>query len=153
MTLLILIIVLCASLVLIPLGLPGRWIMIAAAVGYSFYIPGSIGWLVIGIAAAAATIAEVLEWTLGAKYTKKYGGSTRASWGAFVGGLVGAFMGVPVPIMGPVIGGFLGAFAGALVAELSRGTSLDAATTGGKGGGESYDMWDAVAVIWNWSLW
>src|SRR5262245_28488794 len=27
------------------------------------------------------------------------------------------------------------------------------AKTAANGGGESYDMWDAVAMIWNWSFW
>jgi uncharacterized protein YqgC (DUF456 family) len=64
-----------------------------------------------------ALIAELLEFSLAARYTRRYGGSRRAGWGAILGGLVGAFVGVPVPVVGPVIGAFLGAFLGALVAE------------------------------------
>jgi len=25
--------------------------------------------------------------------------------------------------------------------------------TAANGGGDSYDMWEAVAMIWNWSFW
>jgi uncharacterized protein YqgC (DUF456 family) len=67
-----------------------------------------------------AVIAEVLEFTLAAGYTRKYGGSRRAGWGAILGGIVGAIVGVPVPIVGSVIGAFVGSFVGALVLEYSR---------------------------------
>jgi uncharacterized protein YqgC (DUF456 family) len=91
-------------------------------------VPGSIGMFTVVAMAVLAVIGEVIEFTLTAKYTKKYGGSSRASWGAIIGGMVGAFMGVPVPIIGSVIGAFIGAFVGAFVAELSRGTSGTGAT-------------------------
>ena len=133
MTIALLVIVLFLALCIIPLGLPGTWVMIAAAVAYSLLVPSSIGWVSLVAIALLALVAEVLEFTLGASYTKKYGGSSRASWGAIVGGLIGAFVGVPVPIVGPVIGGFMGAFAGALAAEFSRGTSAEASATVAKG--------------------
>ena len=108
------------GLLLVPLGLPGLWLMLAAAVGYQLLVtPATIGWAAIAICAALATIAEILEFTLSVRYTKKYGGSKRAGWGALVGGLVGAVMGVPIPIIGSVIGAFGGSFLGALVAEYS----------------------------------
>ena len=133
MTILVLALVLCLALFMIPLGLPGTWVMIAAAVAYSLLAPGSIGWVSLVAIALLAVGAEVLEFTLGASYTQKYGGSSRASWGAILGGLIGAFVGVPVPIVGPVIGGFIGAFAGALAAEFSRGSSVEVSTTVAKG--------------------
>jgi uncharacterized protein YqgC (DUF456 family) len=106
------------GLILIPFGLPGLWVMIGAAVTHHFVVVGSgigvptlIGTTVLGV------IAEVLEFTVSAGYTRKYGGSTRAAWGAIVGGIVGAVMGVPIPIIGSVIGAFVGSFAGALLFE------------------------------------
>ena len=129
MTIALLVIALFSGLFIIPLGLPGTWVMIAAAVAYSLLVPGSIGWGSLVAIALLALVAEVLEFTLGASYTKKYGGSSRASWGAVLGGLVGAFVGVPVLIVGPIIGGFMGAFAGALAAEFSRGSSIGASAT------------------------
>jgi uncharacterized protein YqgC (DUF456 family) len=109
------------GLVLIPFGLPGTWIMAAGALGYSLLVPGSISVFTTVIVALMALVGEIIEFTLTAKYTKKYGGSRRASWGAIIGGTIGAFMGVPVPIVGPVIGAFLGAFVGAFAAELTLG--------------------------------
>jgi len=124
--------VLLVSLFLIPLGLPGTWVMIAAGVGYSILVPNSIGVFALIAVTVLAVIGEVLEWTLAGKYARKYGGSRRASWGAVIGGTIGAFVGVPVPIVGPVLGAFAGAFIGALVFEFSRqgdvGTSTKVAT-------------------------
>jgi hypothetical protein len=128
MTVLLLIAVLLLGLVMIPFGMPGTWIIAGAALGYSILVPGSIGTFTIVMVAILAVIGEVIEFTLTAKYTKKYGGSRRASWGAIIGGMVGAFMGVPVPIIGSVIGAFIGAFVGAFVAEISRGTGGSGAT-------------------------
>ena len=114
-------VVLLLSLFLIPLGLPGTWIMIGAAIGYDALVPGDpIGWVTIAATAVLALIAEIFEFTLSSRYTRKYGGSRRAGWGAIIGGIIGAIVGVPVPIIGSVIGAFAGSFAGALVAEYTR---------------------------------
>src|SRR3712207_6052172 len=99
MELLILAAVLAGSIFLIPLGLPGTWLMVAAAVAYGYLVPGDpIGWFTIVGVAVLALIGEVLEFTISGRYARKYGGSRRAEWGAILGGIVGAFMGVPVPV-------------------------------------------------------
>lgn len=128
MEILILGIVLALSLFIIPLGLPGTWVMLAAGVGYSILVKDSIGIVALAGTAVLAVIAEIWEFTLAGKYARKYGGSRRASWGAIIGGTVGAIIGVPVPIIGPIIGGFVGAFVGALVFEYSRGSGAQAST-------------------------
>lgn len=120
----ILTIVLILSLVLIALGLPGLWVMIASAVVYNVTTGTSaIGWFTLIAVTVLAIIAEFIEFTLSAKYARKFGGSRRAGWGAMIGGMAGAFMGVPVPIIGPLIGAFIGSFAGALIGELTVGSS------------------------------
>jgi uncharacterized protein YqgC (DUF456 family) len=121
MEMLILVAVLLLGLIMIPFGLPGTWIMAAGALGYSLLVPGSIGIVTVVVVAIMALLGEIIEFTLTAKYTRKYGGSRRASWGAIIGGMIGAFVGVPVPIVGPVLGAFAGAFVGAFVAELTKG--------------------------------
>jgi uncharacterized protein YqgC (DUF456 family) len=97
------------GLVLIPLGLPGLWVILLGIIGY--------GWLTdfrtlsvwfLGLAIVLAFLGEVLESWIGFRFARRYGGSSRAGWGALVGGLIG----VPVPIVGSVIGGFVGAFLG-----------------------------------------
>jgi uncharacterized protein len=121
MSVLLLAVVLFLCLLIVPIGLPGLWLMLGAALVYNWLVPAAtIGWIAIGIAVVLTIIAEVLEWTLAAGYTKKYGGSRRAGWGAILGGIVGAVMGVPVPVIGSVIGAFAGAFVGALILEYSR---------------------------------
>lgn len=128
MSVLLLAAVLLLGLVMVPFGLPGTWIIAGAAIGYSVLVPGSIGWFTVAAVTVLAVIGEVIEWTLTAKYTRKYGGSRRASWGAIIGGMVGAVMGVPVPIVGSVIGAFVGAFVGAFLFELSGGTDAGGST-------------------------
>lgn len=105
----------------VPLGLPGLWLMLAAAFVYNWLVPADpIGWVAIGLGFGLTLLAEFLEFTLSASYTRKYGGSRRAAWGAILGGITGAIVGVPVPIIGSVIGAFAGAFLGALVLEYTR---------------------------------
>src|SRR5436309_15715387 len=104
MEVLILAAILHVSLFIIPLGLPGTWVMLAAGVGYSILVPNSIGMVALVGTTVIAIVAEVVEFTLAGKYARRYGGSRRASWGAIIGGTVGAVIGVPVPIVGPIIG-------------------------------------------------
>lgn len=117
---LLLVAALAGSLFLIPLGLPGLWLMLGSALVYWITIPaGGIGLFTIIGASVLVVIAEVLEFTIAGSYTRKYGGSRRASWGAILGGVVGALFGVPVPVIGSIIGAMLGAFVGAFVGELT----------------------------------
>ena len=121
MAVLILAAICVMALFLVPLGLPGIWVMVAAAIGYDVLVPQApLGWGVIGSAAALGVVAEYFEFSLAGRYARKYGGSRRAGWGALIGGFAGAIMGVPVPILGSMIGALGGAFVGALVAEYSR---------------------------------
>jgi uncharacterized protein len=129
MALLLFALVLLASILLIPLGLPGTWLMIVAGLGYNYLAPGDpVSMWALGGASVIALVGELLEFSLAGRYTKKYGGSSRAAWGAIAGGVIGAIVGVPIPIIGSVIGAFAGSFAGALVAELTRGTDGRGAT-------------------------
>jgi uncharacterized protein YqgC (DUF456 family) len=117
------------SIFVVPLGLPGTFIMVAVAIAVNYFAAAGIGWLAIGLSLALAVIAEVLEWTLSARYALKYGGSKRAGWGALIGGFIGAFAGVPVPVIGSMIGAFAGAFVGALVAEYTQPNSTASTAT------------------------
>jgi hypothetical protein len=112
---------LLASLLIIPLGLPGTWLMIVAAIALNLLSGvdrvGTFTLIGVGV---LALIGELLEFSVTGRYTRKYGGSRRAGWGAIIGGMVGAIMGVPVPVVGSMIGAFVGAFVGALVFEYTR---------------------------------
>ncbi len=113
-------ITLLIGLFLVPVGLPGLWIMLGAALLYWVLIPaGGIGiWTFAGVS-LLVVLAEVLEYTIAGRYTRRSGGSRRASWGAIIGGLVGAVVGVPIPVVGSVFGAFIGAFVGAFVGEMT----------------------------------
>ena len=128
MELALLAVALLVGLILIPFGLPGLWVMVGAALIYSYAEPDRIGIVTILGILALAVVAEVIEFMLAGRYAKRYGGSKRAGWGAIIGGIVGAFVGVPIPVLGSMIGAFVGSFAGALVAELTRGSGAGAAT-------------------------
>jgi len=123
-----------AGLVLIALGLPGLWVIVAAVViggvATGFH---TIGAGTIAIVIALALLGELFELWFGYGLARRYGGSKRAGWGALIGGLVGAIVGVPVPIIGSVIGGFVGAFAGATLLEYSRSPVAGAAVRAGWG--------------------
>lgn len=125
-----------AGLVLIPLGLPGLWIMVGGVLAYGAlthfqHVSITIMAVVLGL----AFLGELVEWWVGFGLARRYGGSRRAGWGALVGGTIGAIVGVPVPVVGSVIGAFLGAFAGAALFEY---TVSQVATTAVRAG------WGAV---------
>lgn len=122
MAALLLAFLLFCCLLIIPLGLPGTWLMLGVAAVYSAMTHDSIGWITILLVGVLAVIAEVFEFMLAGRYARKYGGSRRAGWGAIIGGIVGAIVGVPVPILGSMIAAFIGCFIGAFVFERLGGT-------------------------------
>jgi uncharacterized protein YqgC (DUF456 family) len=123
-----------AGLLLIPFGLPGTWLQVLGLVGYGFATDfRTVGALPVVIVVVLAVLGEVVEFVLGGRYARKYGGSKRAAWGAIVGGLVGAFVGVPVFLIGSVIGAFAGAFAGAALLEMTSKSDHRAALRVGWG--------------------
>ena len=122
------------GLALIPLGLPGLWVIVLGILGF--------GWLTefrtLGVGAIVTVLGlgllgEAVEAYVGFRYAQRYGGSRRAGWGALVGGLIGAIVGVPVPVIGSVIGGFLGAFLGAALFEYSKARRSEGAVRAGWG--------------------
>jgi len=116
--LILLILALLAGLIMVPFGLPGLWLMVGATIVFGAATGfAQVGFVTIAIVVLLAAIAEGFEAWLGFRFAKRFGGSTRAGWGAMLGGLIGAFVGTPVPIVGNVVGAFVGAFAGAVVFE------------------------------------
>lgn len=125
---LLLIAAILLGLVMIPFGFPGTLVLFAAALCYHLLVPaGGIGLATVIGAGVLMAVAEGLEWVLTGRFTRRYGGSRRAAWGAVLGGMVGAVVGVPVPIVGSIVGAFVGAFAGAFLGEWSRGSGHGAA--------------------------
>jgi uncharacterized protein len=69
---------------------------------------------------------SILDYTIPAKGTKKFGGSTYGIWGTNIGMLIGIF--VPIPF-GFIVGAFVGAFVGELLYNSQdKNRALKAAT-------------------------
>jgi uncharacterized protein YqgC (DUF456 family) len=119
------------SLLLIPFGLPGTWIMILVLLGMT--LVGEVAWITWAGLAVLTLVAEGLEWVALSRLGRRSGGSTRAFWGAIAGGLLGAVVGAPVPVLGPLVAGIVGTFLGAASVTLHETRSLDTASRVGWG--------------------
>ena len=106
-----LLVAMLACVALIPLGLPGLWMITALVLVLA--LAGKVSWTV-GLGAVGATVvAELAELLILRRLGAAYGGSSRAFWGAVVGGMMGLFVGTPVPVVGSVAMAFVGTFVGA----------------------------------------
>jgi uncharacterized protein len=122
------------GLLLVPFGLPGLWVILLGILGYGWLTNfQTLGVWFLGLMIGLAILGEVFETWIGFRYAKRYGGSSRAGWGALVGGLVGAVVGVPLPFIGSVIGGFVGAFIGAALFEYTRARHAEGSVKAGWG--------------------
>lgn len=117
--LLVILIIFCIlGLLLIPLGMPGTWIMPVIALIYKILpLPIQISWKIILILTGIAVLGEVLEYYIGAKSASAAGATKYGVLGAFIGGIIGAIVGVPIFLIGSLIGLFIGAFLGAFIVE------------------------------------
>jgi uncharacterized protein YqgC (DUF456 family) len=117
----ILLLLCLAGIFITLMGLPGLWVMVAAALLYAWYTSFQyVGLWTLVILGAIAALAELIEFFAGSAGAKKAGGSQRAAWGALIGGLLGAiFLTIPLPIIGTTIGLCIGVFAGALIGEMT----------------------------------
>jgi len=138
------IMVMIAALLLIPLGIPGTWIMVGVLVVGT--IQGQVGVLVLMGCLTLAFVAEALEFVIVKRLNIRYGGSRPAFWGAIIGGFAGVMIGLPVPIIGPIIAGFLGSVVGAAAATLHETRKLDK-TLRVSFGILLGRMWSAVAKV------
>lgn len=112
-------------------SLPGTWIILFLAVAtrvFETFVPlGAeplFGWWALGIMAALAVVAEVVELGASAVGAKSGGASKRGMTGALAGSLLGALGGtflIPIPVVGSLLGALIGAAIGAIVGELSVG--------------------------------
>ncbi len=116
-------VVMVGATVLIPLGLPGLWLVVVVTLG--LVLGGLVSWTVgLGVA-GVALVAEISELLVLKRFGSAFGGSRRAFWGALFGGMLGLFFGVPVPIVGSVITAFLGTFLGAGIVTFAETLSVE----------------------------
>jgi len=124
--------VLCILLVVV--GLPGTWILIATAVLIDLLdwlwlqpdAPLTFHPLTIAAAVLLGLVGELLEFLLSAAGAKKFGASNRGMLGSVVGGVLGAIFGtvlIWIPIIGTLIGAVCGTAAGAVIGEMWDGSA------------------------------
>ena len=116
-------------LLLVPLGLPGVWIMLLVPTVGTYF--GEVGVVTFAVLIGIALVAEVAEYAVIRRTTERYGASPRAFWGALGGGLAGGIVGTPIPVLGSLAGVFVGTFTGALlVTYAERRTARESARAG-----------------------
>jgi hypothetical protein len=125
-------------------NVPGNWINVLLLGIWKWLHPAMpAGWLFFLGLLALAALAEVFEFGGQIWGAKKYGGSGKGSWGAFLGAIIGALLGTPILLgLGALIGAILGAFLGSLMFELLGGRSMKEALFASKGA-----MWGKVLGI------
>lgn len=109
------------GILMVPLGLPGTWLIVVGAMLYSIFFGfdggASSPWAVNAILLGLAIFGEIVEFFVGTLGSKPLKVSNGAIICAFIGGIVGGIIGVPVFLVGALLGIFVGAFLGALIYE------------------------------------
>lgn len=107
------------GLALLPLGIPGTFIVVAGS-GLAGLLTGGelVSLSLFLVFLGLAVLGEVLDWLFSLIVGKKYGTSTPGLIASFVGAIAGAIAGLPLPVIGNLLGAFLGAFIGAFSVEL-----------------------------------
>lgn len=85
-----------------------------------------INYWVLGITLVITIIVSILDYTIPAQGTKKFGGSKYSVWGTNIGLIIGLFF----PPLGFIIGLFVGAFIGELIYNSQDKKSALKAATG-----------------------
>lgn len=115
------VLVLLAGLFLVPLGLPGTWLIVANAFVYSlitdFQADRSDFWVLLFVI-ILAIVGEILEFGIGVLGSKGMKVSNGAIVCSIIGGILGAFIGFPLFLIGSIIGLLIGVFAGAFAYEI-----------------------------------
>ena len=123
--------VMSVCVLMIPLGLPGLWLIALCLLALLVFGQLSWGFALAGVGAVVASeLAEL--WVL-KRFGDHFGGSSRAFWGAVLGGMAGLLVGLPVPVVGPVITVFLGSFVGAGLVTFIETRSIETSARVGWG--------------------
>ncbi|MCF7805688.1 MAG: DUF456 domain-containing protein [Candidatus Marinimicrobia bacterium] len=143
------------SVLIIPFGAPGTFIIAGAALlegmltDFVHVSSNLVIWLF-----AIAVALEGLEYLITGMSAKKYGASNIGIAGAIIGALVGAVVGSGiVPVVGTLLGTLAGAYIGAVGVEMFRTSSVDKALRAGYGaflgnaGGKISKMVGAIFMI------
>ncbi|BBD07947.1 DUF456 domain-containing protein [Desulfovibrio ferrophilus] len=110
-------------------SLPANWVLLALVAGWKAMHPEMpLTWMWFGGLAGLAVIAEVLEFVIQLKGSKKYGASGKGNIGGIIGAIAGAIIGAGFLFgIGALPGALLGAYGGCLLVETLMGRSFDEA--------------------------
>ena len=144
------------GLVVIPLGLPGTFVIFGAALVYGLAtrFGGAITWPMLLILLAMAVLAELVEFLLGTFTVLRFGASRWGVLGTLAGGILGAAWGsAALPVFGTLLGAFAGAFLGAFILEYMHRQDRAGAARAGLGAfvgrvlGISVNLSCAIAMV------
>ena len=126
------------------LSLPGNWINLLLLALWKWTHAGmEAGLWFFLLLLLIAGIGELLEFFSQSVSARKYGGSSKGSWGALLGAFIGAILGAPIFMgLGSIPGSIAGAFAGSLLVELAYKKSFSSAIKASKGA-----MWGRIFGI------
>lgn len=114
------------ALLSLVLGVPGTFLIVAAALVYAWATGfAGVAWSTIGWLLLLAVVAEGIEFfaSVGAAGSRP---SRRVTIAVLAGGFAGAIVGTPILFgLGSLLGALLGAFAGATLAVASEGGTFD----------------------------
>ncbi|MBC18132.1 MAG: hypothetical protein CL942_13900 [Desulfovibrio sp.] len=107
--------------------MPANWVALGLVVLWKIAYPLSMTWTFILVLTIMATLAEVMEFFLQARYAGRYGASNRGNVGGIIGAIAGAIFGAPFFFgLGALLGALGGAYAGCLLAEMPGRTRPEA---------------------------
>ena len=127
--------IMLAGVVVIPLGIPGQFIVAGAALIFSLSTGWHrLPWWSVLILFGLACLAEIIEGIAGFLGAKQAKGSIWSSFGALGGGIVGAIVGSGfLPLIGTLVGALVGTFGGAYLVEYYRTQSHEGSGQVAKG--------------------
>jgi hypothetical protein len=148
--------ILVLGIVVIPLGLPGTFVIFADALIYGLItgFRGPMTWPILLILLGLAAISELAEFLLGTFTTVKFGASRWGVLGTLIGGILGAASGSALfPVVGTVLGVLVGAFVGAFILEMIHRSDQSLAARAGTGAfvgrllGMAFHLSCAIAMV------
>ncbi|MBU1003305.1 MAG: DUF456 domain-containing protein [Proteobacteria bacterium] len=107
-------------------SLPANWVLLALVAGWKALHPEmSLTWVGFSGLVALAVVAEVLEFVIQLKGSKKYGASNKGNFGGILGAIIGAIVGAGFLFgIGALPGALIGAYGGCLLVETLMGRSF-----------------------------
>lgn len=129
----ILFVVCLVALISLLFGLPGTFLIVAAALVYAWASGfATVSWSTIGWLTLLAAIGEGIEFAAGAAAAAGTRPTRRVTVAALGGSFIGGIIGTPILFgIGSLLGALAGAFIGAALAVASEGGSPRAALTTG----------------------